>query len=68
MSESNQNWSSPWRTLQQLLADQFGAMHAGESREPARGDEAAMDDGAIGAPSWLKRARLRQFQPHPSRQ
>jgi hypothetical protein len=62
MGELNQNWGSPWRALQTLLANQFGVVHAGELYEPDANDHGAIDD------SWIKRAHQRQFRTFPPRQ
>jgi hypothetical protein len=66
MNESLQNWSSPWRTLQQTLANQFRTAQYGTTGEtPGCGSS---DDAVIDTPSWIKRARLRQLQPRSPRQ
>jgi len=62
MGELNQEWCSPWRALQALLANQFGALHAGERHDAGSNDEGAFDS------SWIKRARLRQTRANPTRQ
>jgi hypothetical protein len=63
MRELNEDWGSPWRTLQALLASQFGVVRAGELTQPA-----SNDDGAVNAPSWINRARQRRLINDPTRQ
>jgi len=62
MGELNQDWGSPWRALQALLANQAGVALARENHRPD-----ANDDRAIEASS-IKRARQRQFSNRPTRQ
>jgi len=63
MKESNQYWASPWRTLQQVLANQFGAAGTDELWWCESGN-----DGVADSASWIERARQRQLQTHPFRQ
>jgi len=58
MGDLNQNWSSPWRSLQQLLANESRAAQGSEPRERnPSGDSGVSDDS-----SWLKRARGQRIQ------
>jgi hypothetical protein len=62
-NQYNGGGGSPWRTLQQLLADQFGALCAEQL-----GQLESHEAGTVAAASWITRARQRQLQTQAARQ